>query len=284
MTEETQLTEEDRAPASMQAMENAQLVPIDYLVPNPHQPRAALDDRAMEELVTSVRDIGILEPLVVARKGRKRYIVIAGHRRLAAAQKAELPVVPCIVRDLSNDDFLMYSLIENLQRTDLTAMEESQALRQLIDQFGWTYREAAARIGKSATFVNDRLLLIDLYKDVREALVTGHISLKKAIELGKIPNERMRARLLKKGNEGTLDEFKELIEEEISRVKKGRKAYEKWDVLPELREFSEKTEGVRIYKDRLSIKFTSTSQLLDTIAKLMELLKEGGDLDPSESQ
>lgn len=253
------------------------MVPIGYLEPNPHQPRAILDDGAIDELAASVRDIGILEPLVVVRKGRKRYIVIAGHRRLAAAQKAALLMVPCVVQELDKEDFLMYSLVENLQRTDLTAMEEASALRELIDQLGWTYREAAAKIGKSATFVNDRLLLNDLYKDVRQALIEGHISLKKAIELGKIPNERLRARLLKKGNEGTLDEFKQMIEEEISRVKRGRKSYEKSDILPELRDFSERTEGVRIFKDRISIKFSTTQELLETIGKLMTLLKENED-------
>ena len=265
------------APVAVQAMDNAQLIPISYLEPNPHQPRTQPDDGGIEELAASVRDIGILEPLVVVRKGRKHYVVIAGHRRLAAAQKAELSMIPCIVRDLNKDEFLMYSLIENLQRTDLSAMEEASSLRQLIAQFNWTYREAAAKIGKSSTFVNDRLLLLELPNDVKQALSEGRLSLKKAIELGKIANERMRARLLRKGNEGTLEEFKQLIEDELSKIKKGRKQYERSNILPELRDFSERAEGIRVFKDRLSIRFTSIQELLTTISKLMELLKEHED-------
>ncbi|MBM3325686.1 MAG: ParB/RepB/Spo0J family partition protein [Calditrichaeota bacterium] len=265
---------ESTAPAAIQAMENAQLIPISYLEANPLQPRLRLLESDIEDLSTSVRDIGILEPLIVVRKGRKRYMIIAGHRRLAAAQMAELASIPCIVRDLNKDEILMYSLIENLQRTDLAAMEEARTLRQLIDQFDWTYREAAAKIGKSAAFVNDRLALLELPEDVKQALNEGRLSLKKAIELGKIPNTRLRARLLKKGNEGTFDEFKQLIEEEVSRVRKGRKPYEKQDLLADLRSYTEQVEGVRVFKDRLSIKFTSTQELIAIISQLIDLLKE----------
>ena len=270
--------EEVVAPA-LQTMENAQLVPVDYFEPNPYQPRTSPGDGEIEELAVSIRDVGLLEPLVVARRGRRRFIVIAGHRRLAAAKKAGLQAVPCIVRELRKSEFLMLSLIENLQRTDLTPLEEAQALRQLIKEFGWTYRETAAKIGKSAAFVNDRLLLLDLPEDVKKAMNEGRLSLKKAIEAGKIPNEIIRARLLRKGNEGTLDEFKQMIEEELSRVKTGRKQYQKSDILPALREFSSQIEGVRVTKDRLTIKFESTQDLLAAITLLTELLRESEEFE-----
>ena len=111
----------------------------------------------MEELALSIRDVGVFEPLLVTRRGRKRFIVIAGHRRLEAAKRAGLDAVLCVVLDLSDGEFLHYSLIENLQRANLEPFEEAAAIKQLIELTGFTYREVAAKLGKSAAFVSERL-------------------------------------------------------------------------------------------------------------------------------
>ena len=152
----------------IQSLESAQLIPIEWIQLNPHQFRNAVNETGVEELALSIRDVGVFEPLLVTRRGRKRFIVIAGHRRLEAAKRAGLDAVPCVVLDLSDGEFLHYSLIENLQRANLEPFEEAAAIKQLIELTGFTYREVAAKLGKSVAFVSERLALMEMPKDVEE--------------------------------------------------------------------------------------------------------------------
>lgn len=257
-------------------LDNAQLLPIGYVYPNPHQLRSSIEEEGLEELAASIGDIGILEPLLVYKKGRKRYLLIAGHRRLAAAQRAGLNSVPCIVVDLSEDEVLHYSLIENLQRADLTPFEEAFAIKHLIDQTGMTYREMAARIGKSAGFISDRLALLTLPKDIQEAVAEGKLSLRKALALSEIPVERVRLKLMEQGAGGGIEQFKQLIQREIDKRQRKRKPYEKWDLLPELREYARSREEVHIFKDRISLRYESPESLKQLLAELIDLLRESG--------
>lgn len=272
-------SEAEPAPSNKaQALESAQLLPIGFILPNPHQLRSSIDESSLGDLEASISEVGILEPLLVCKKGRKRYILIAGHRRYEAARKVNLTHVPCIVLDLSEEDFLHYSLIENLQRADLTVFEEAAAIRELITHLKLTYRDVASKLGKSTGYISERMSLLELPEDVQAAIADGRISLKKGIELARMPIEKARRKLLEKGGSGDLEQFKGLIEEEFARRKMKRKAYEKFDLLPGLRAFSKSNDGIHVYKDRLNVKFDSPQSLYAMLLQIIQILSEDEDI------
>ena len=160
-------------------------VPIGAIEANPEQPRAQFGSAALAELARSVREHGVLQPLLVTElppepgtggEGGPRYRLIAGERRLRAAQAAGLERVPVTVRESVARDQLELSLIENVQREDLNALEEARAYARLIEDFGLTQQQVAQRVGRSRTVVTNRLRLLELPPAVQDALVEGAIS------------------------------------------------------------------------------------------------------------
>lgn len=158
-------------------------VAIDAVAPNPEQPRMAFDDGALEELTASVREHGVIQPLLVTRlpgepgaAAGPRYQLIAGERRLRAAQAAGLDRVPVTVRESVPRDQLVLALIENVQREDLNPLEESRAYRRLVDDYGLTQQQIAGAVGRSRVSVANRLRLLDLSAPARQALVARAIS------------------------------------------------------------------------------------------------------------
>ena len=152
-------------------------VPIDQIQPNPYQPRRTFNEASIDELARSVREHGIVQPLVVTRAGDK-YKLIAGERRFRAAQKAGLATVPVVVKDgLKSGDALQLALVENIQREDLNPMEEANAYHQLHDEFGMTQEEIAKRVGKERSTVANFLRLLRLPASVKELLATGQLSM-----------------------------------------------------------------------------------------------------------
>lgn len=153
-------------------------VPVERIVRNPRQPRSQFDPQELEELADSIREHGVIQPLIVTY-GEDRaapFVLVAGERRLLAARKAGLESVPAIVREASDQQRLEWALIENVQRADLTALEEAEAYRQLCDDFGLAHEEIAARVGKSRATVSNTLRLLKLPADVQAALAAGQIS------------------------------------------------------------------------------------------------------------
>jgi ParB family chromosome partitioning protein len=140
------------------------LLPIDQIDPNPNQPRQVMGD--LSELVASITEKGILEPILVRRR-QGRFQIVAGERRYQAAVQAGLTEVPVIVRDMEDDEVTEIALIENLQRKDLTPFEEAEALAQLSDRAGLTHDQIAKRLGKSRTAVTETLTLNQMPEDVR---------------------------------------------------------------------------------------------------------------------
>jgi len=252
---------------------NAQQIPIDQIDPNPHQVRGMIKTSDIKELVDSIKDVGVIQPLLVTRK-KDRYILVAGYRRLEASRQAKLKELPCMVQDLSDDDMIRYALIENLQREDLNPLEEALAIKQLIGNQGLDYRKVAEMLGKSKTYVGERLALLDLPDDLKEAVSQGTLSMKKADALKKVNDDKARARLIGKASAVDLQHLKVLIEKAQDKLIKGRKPRESWDVYTELREFSKSTEGVRLYKDRISFRFDTEESLHDLLIKVLELLEE----------
>ena len=150
-------------------------VPLSSIAPNPHQPRSPIRDQDLVELAASIEAHGIIQPLVVAR-APDGYQLIAGERRWRAARLAGLPAVPVVVKDVAPSEMLELALVENLQRSDLNALEEAMAYRQLIDEFGLTQDQVARRVGKSRVAVSNTLRLLKAARAVQEALLEDRIS------------------------------------------------------------------------------------------------------------
>ena len=151
-------------------------VALDEIHPSPLQPRRIFDQEKIEELANSIRENGIIQPLVV-KKGVDGFELIAGERRWRAAQKAGLDRVPVIVREVEEKNRLELSLIENIQREDLNVMEEAEAYQKLVEQFGYTQEEIGKRVGKSRTTVTNTLRLIKLNKKIKDDLTQNKINM-----------------------------------------------------------------------------------------------------------
>jgi len=157
-------------------------VELDEIVPNPHQPRQGMDAQQLEELAASIREHGLIQPLVVAplpadaAVGRARYQLIAGERRWQAARLAGLTRVPVVVKNVSPRELLELALVENIQRSDLNALEEALAYQQLIQEFGLTQEEVATRVSRNRATVANTLRLLRLPDEIKDALREGRIS------------------------------------------------------------------------------------------------------------
>ncbi|HYH06711.1 MAG TPA: ParB/RepB/Spo0J family partition protein [Thermoanaerobaculia bacterium] len=154
------------------------LVPISQISPNPYQPRKTFNDASIEELSRSVREHGIIQPLVVTKIGDDKYRLIAGERRFRAAQKAGLEAVPVVVKETMTDgDVLQVALIENIQREDLNPIEEAYAYHQLHEEFGLTQEEISKRVGKERSTVANCLRLLKLPDAVKKLVAAGQLSM-----------------------------------------------------------------------------------------------------------
>ncbi|TYP86446.1 ParB/RepB/Spo0J family partition protein [Blastococcus xanthinilyticus] len=149
---------------------------VDDVVPNPKQPRQVFDDEALEELTHSVREFGLLQPIVVREAADGRYELIMGERRLRAARAAGLGTVPAIVRDTTDDAMLRDALLENIHRVQLNPLEEAAAYQQLLEEFGATHEELATRIGRSRSQVTNTIRLMKLPVKVQTRVAAGVIS------------------------------------------------------------------------------------------------------------
>jgi ParB family chromosome partitioning protein len=156
---------------------NSNLVSVTKIVPNPHQPRYKMVEDDLKELSDSIREHGILQPLIVTYDaGTDLYTLIAGERRLRAAKLAGLEMVPVIVRTATDQERLELALIENVQRADLTPLETAEAYRQLAEDFKLSHDEIATRVGKNRVTVTNTMRLLKLPETVQQALADGSIS------------------------------------------------------------------------------------------------------------
>lgn len=152
-------------------------IPIVDIRSNPRQPRAHIDPEELTELANSIREHGILQPLIVTQQSEgTEYILIAGERRLQAARQAGLSTVPALIREASKREMIELALIENIQRADLNPLEAAEAYQQLVDDFSLSHEELAARLGKSRSAVTNTLRLLKLPETIRAALARGEIS------------------------------------------------------------------------------------------------------------
>jgi len=172
------LQDEAPEPALSEGRRGSREVPVEWLRPSAAQPRRRFDAAELEELAASIRANGVLQPVLVRRLDQlgRAYEIVAGERRWRAAQVAGLHAIPVVVREVSDAEALQLALIENLQRQDLTALEEAEGYRHLVDDHGQTQEAVAQAVGRSRSHVANTLRLLGLPEEVREMLQDGRLS------------------------------------------------------------------------------------------------------------
>jgi ParB family chromosome partitioning protein len=254
-------------------------VSIDTIDANPFQPRKRFDETRLKELADSIRTDGILQPVVVRRKGAK-YELIMGERRLQAARLAGVPTIPVVVRDVRDADALRLAIVENIQRENLNAIEEAQAFRRLISEFGLSQADLAGLVGKDRSSVANTLRLLNLPEEVQrmiedEALTGGH-----ARALLSLPTQKEQLALARRIAEQNLSVRQVEAEVGLTRVKKNnaaRRHKEKPAYLTDLEKAFAQYLGTRVMidekrggKGRLQIEFYSYDDF-ERIATLMHV-------------
>ena len=155
---------------------NLNRVPINAISPNPRQPRTVFDEEKMAELITSIKEVGVLQPPVVRIAGEGRYELIMGERRWRAAKAAGLSEIPVIIRQTPDDQLLREALLENIHRSELNALEEGAAYEQLLNDFNYTHDELAQKIGRSRPHISNTLRLLQLPPSVQRRVAAGVLS------------------------------------------------------------------------------------------------------------
>jgi len=172
-------------------------IPVGDIVPNPNQPRAHFDEESLADLSASIREVGVLQPVLVRQTGPSSFELVAGERRWRAARRAGLSLIPAIVRSTSDMASVEQALIENLHRADLTPLEEASAYQQLIDDFQLTHEQVATRVGKSRAAVTNTLRLLTLPPGIQAYLADGRMSAGHAKALLGTPDRTLQEQLAK---------------------------------------------------------------------------------------
>lgn len=195
-------------------------VPLTNIHPNPLQPRSQFDEESMASLAASIREVGVLQPVLVRETGDAEYELIAGERRWRAARRAGLHSIPVIVQESSDVQSLEQALVENLHRDDLGALEEAAAFQQLVDGFGYTHEQVATRVGRSRTAVTNTLRLLQLPAGVQRFLADGAISPGHARALLGTPDRSLQEALAKQAvSEGlTVRALEEVVRQHVQGV------------------------------------------------------------------
>ena len=165
-------------------------LPVEFLSRGRYQPRTEFDPAALQELADSIRSQGVVQPIVVRPTGKDSYEIVAGERRWRAAQLAGLAEIPALVREIPDEAAVAIALIENIQREDLNALEEANALKRLVDEFEMTHQEVADAVGRSRASVSNLLRLLDLHPDVKARIGRGELEMGHARALAGLPEAR----------------------------------------------------------------------------------------------
>ncbi len=180
------------------------VIPVDRIELNPRQPRMIFDADALHELSASIREHGVLQPILVRPLGSNRYQLVAGERRWRAAKEAGLAAIPALVEELDDDTALEISIIENLQREDLSPLEEAAMYDRMVREHGYSIRKLAEKLGKDKGYLENRLRLADAPEEIRELVSVRKDTLSHAYELLKVTDEKKRRRLAARVASGEL--------------------------------------------------------------------------------
>ena len=216
-------TRSKKAPAPVieerKAEENVGEVAVKNLRPNPYQPRTVFDPDKLKELVESVKHSGVIQPLIVRKKGRQ-YEIVAGERRWRAAREAGLSKVPVVIRDYDDATMMEVALVENMQRSDLDPLEEARGIQNMMDALGLTQEEAARKLGKSRVAVTNALRLLKLPPEVQELVTAGKLTAGQARPLLGLPQAAQMVKVATQAVEGGWSA--RILEEVVKAVKEGK--------------------------------------------------------------
>lgn len=209
--------------------ENAiEKIAVDKLITNPFQPRKKFDEQSIEELAQSIREHGIIQPIVVRKKGTK-YEIVVGERRFRAAKIAKLNEIPAIVKEMTNEQMMEVAILENLQREDLTPIEEAEAYQSLIEKLNFTQEDLANRLGKSRPHITNTLRLLQLPEKIRDLVNDGQLSMGHGRALLGLKNKRKMMEVAQKvikqslsvrQLEALIKQYNENVSRETKKVKK----------------------------------------------------------------
>lgn len=213
-------------------LQSVHRVSPENIIPNPFQPRKTFNDDSLQELAASIREFGVIQPLLVRRQG-ELYELIAGERRLRASRLAGLSEVPVIVRELDDKEMAELAMIENLQREDLHFLEEAEGYQHLLASFNFTQEELARRVGKNQSTIANKLRLLKLAPEVRQVLVGQSLTERHARALLKIDDSRIQMEVLAGVKENSLNvrETEDLIENYSNTISREKSATPKQTVV-----------------------------------------------------
>ncbi|MBR3184198.1 MAG: ParB/RepB/Spo0J family partition protein [Firmicutes bacterium] len=261
--------------------ETVQYISIHDVKPNANQPRKIFDEEKIAELAASIKENGIIQPLIVRKKG-KGYEIVAGERRWRASVKAELKEVPCIVRELDDEQNMLLAIVENMQREDLNPMEEAEGLNQMIAAYGLTQEQVSKSIGKSRPYIANSLRLLKLPEEIRDLISDGSLSAGHGRTLVSVPDEarqiEIARKILKEGLSVRETEKLAAEKEEPGKKRRGRKPKDP-DVARVEADLKEAL-GTRVNikrtgkKGKIEIEFFSR----DELERLIEMLESLGDV------
>ncbi len=227
-------------------------IPLEFICTNPDQPRKVFEDKELLELCDSIREFGVIQPIIVKRDSKGMYVVIAGERRLRAASLAGLKKIPAIIRDADERDAALLALVENVQRENLNYIEEASAYKRLMDEYGLTQTEISKRVGKQQSTISNKIRILALPPDVRKLLAENQLTERHARALLKVDNERIRKLILNRIVEHGLNvkQTEKLIEDVLAKHEEEKRKGEKLRYI-----------NYRIYLNTLKKAFTSISEV-----------------------
>ena len=209
-------------------------VPIDHITPNPEQPRIEFDEVTLNELAASIREHGVLQPILVRPLGPNTYQLIAGERRWRASRMAGLDTIAALIEDIDDDTALEISIIENLQREDLTPLDEAAMYDRMVHEHGYSIRKLADKLGKDKGYLENRLRLADAPPEIRQLVSVRKDTLSHAYELMKVTDPKKRQRLVDQVARGELTLIKLRDKIEGRRARPKREILDEPDVAPEV--------------------------------------------------
>jgi len=188
-------------------------IPISEIEPNQDQPRKHFDEKALEDLSDSIKEHGVLQPILVVEKSDGGYELVAGERRLRASKLIRLATIPAVVKKMDDQQKLEVALIENIQREDLNPIEEAFSYRRLIDEFGLTQMDVSKKVGKSRPVIANTIRLLELPEEIKQALAVGKIKAGQARTLLGLKNEQQQLDALKSilGEKITVRELERVV-------------------------------------------------------------------------
>jgi len=249
-------------------------VPVDAIEPNPHQPRTHFDSGALSELVASIKEHGILQPVIVTELADNKYQIIMGERRWRAAQEAGLEKMPVIIRKAQEMEKLELALIENIVREDLNPIELANAYKKYIDEFSLTHDDAAKRLGKSRSAISNTIRLLQLPDEIQQAIVRGELSDAHAKVIAGLPTVEQQLACLRQVVDRKLTVARTRVAiQKMGGTKEARHTVDARD--EEMEKKLRQQLGTRVliqrngYRGKIAIEFFNYDELVDIVDKIL---------------